>query len=280
LLSFYAVMRETLYISKELDGKIWKHRKNERILPSHRHTELEVNLVIQGRAGYLIDEKHYRLQTGTQCWFFPAQEHVLLEQSDDFEMWIVVFKPRLIQKFCHESQNLPLRKRHPSEEVCRQIPAGTFGTLTRIIDEVSLLSKESDRYNAGLGFILLNAWKTHLEAQTGLVANADVHPAVEKAALLLQAHPEMDDMDEVAKRSGLSSSRLSRLFKKQTGISFVDFRNRQRLERMLKLYGLGQRFTMLRAALESGFGSYIQFYRVFNSIMKCTPAEYRRKHIK
>lgn len=84
-------------------------------------------------------------------------------------------------------------------------------------------------------------------------------------------------MDELARRSGLSTHRLSRLFKQQTGIALVDFRNRQRVERFLGIYGTGQRLTMLQAAFEAGFGSYAQFHRVFKRVTGISPGEHRRK---
>jgi hypothetical protein len=61
------------------------------------------------------------------------------------------------------------------------------------------------------------------------------------------------------------------LFKQQTGVALVDFRNRQRVEKFLAIYRTGQRTTMLDAALEAGFGSYPQFHRVFKRVMGCSP---------
>jgi transcriptional regulator GlxA family with amidase domain len=66
------------------------------------------------------------------------------------------------------------------------------------------------------------------------------------------------------------------LFKQQTGIALVDFRNRQRVEKFLALYRTGQRMTMLEAALEAGFGSYPQFHRVFKRVTGRSPAEHRK----
>ncbi|MGH7992300.1 MAG: helix-turn-helix domain-containing protein, partial [Limisphaerales bacterium] len=63
----------------------------------------------------------------------------------------------------------------------------------------------------------------------------------------------------------------------QTGVALADFRNRQRIERFLQLYGTGQRLTMLNAALAAGFGSYPQFHRVFKRVLGCSPGHYRKR---
>jgi len=96
------------------------------------------------------------------------------------------------------------------------------------------------------------------------------------AALLPHDETEPLGVDERARRIGLSASRLSRLFEQQLGVSLTDIRNRQRLDRFLRLYGRGRRITMLAAALDANVGSDAQFDRVFTRLMGCTPTQYRR----
>jgi len=112
------------------------------------------------------------------------------------------------------------------------------------------------------------------------LTGTDVHPAVEKAAQLLRHETTTLTAVELASRCGLSYSRLGALFKKQTGIALVDFRNRQRLDRFLALDGAGHDRKMLEAALAAGFGSYPQFHRVFKRWMGCSPQGYRQQQTK
>ncbi len=104
----------------------------------------------------------------------------------------------------------------------------------------------------------------------------DVHPAVARAARLISEADDALKLDTLAHEAGLSPARLSRLFKRQTGISLTAFRQRKCLERFLRLYGRGARYTLIEAALEAGFGSYAQFHRVFCAIMGMNPSTYRR----
>ena len=105
----------------------------------------------------------------------------------------------------------------------------------------------------------------------------NVHPAVEKAATLIRDEVEPWTLDRLARQVDLSPSRLSYLFKSQTGASLVHFRQRQQIERFLRLYGEGKSRTLLSAALDAGFGSYPQFHRVFKNYMRVSPREYRRR---
>ena len=86
-------MRQHLHLPPEWDGNLWHYRNLGRTHAMHHHAELEFNLVTQGAGLYLLANRKYQIRRGDLLWLFPAQEHVLIEQTLDFEMWIGVFKP-------------------------------------------------------------------------------------------------------------------------------------------------------------------------------------------
>jgi AraC-like DNA-binding protein len=165
-----------------------------------------------------------------------------------------------------------LRQSNPAGEYCRRLPQPALARLEGLFTEVAATAGRPGLFNAGLAYALLYAWQQFEQAAD--VPVRDVHPAVEKAARLIRDESTALTLLELAQRSGLSTHRLSRLFKQQTGVALVDFRNRRRVERFFGLYGTGQRLTMLEAALEAGFGSYPQFHRVFKRETGHSP----RKH--
>jgi AraC-like DNA-binding protein len=228
----------------------------------HRHAELEMNLVTAGRARYLLDNRRYDLFPNCQVWLFPEQNHLLLDQSADHRMWTLVFKPEFLQRIC-------------PGYFCRRLADDQVAWLVTLFGELVRAEQDTVQYNAGLAFTLLSAWTVYQTAGASSLG-FDVHPAVETAARLIQQETEPLGIDELALRAGLSACHLSRLFHEQTGVTLVDFRNRQRLERFLQLYGQGRRTNMLEAAMQAGFGSYAQFHRVFKRMMGYAPAEYRR----
>jgi len=120
------------------------------------------------------------------------------------------------------------------------------------------------------------SWQAYQFSREPIPLSA-VHPAVAKAARLLSAADESIGLEALARTAGLSAARLSRLFKRQTGISLTGFRQRQCLERFLRLYRTGARYSLIEAALLAGFGSYPQFHRVFSRLMGMNPAAYRKR---
>jgi AraC-like DNA-binding protein len=241
----------------------------------HHHVELEFNLVTQGRGLYLLANRKYQIHRGDLLWLFPAQEHVLVGQSRDFEMWIGVARPGMVRRLATHASAKVLRAANPAGEYCRRLPQPAFARLEALLAEIAAVRVQPNLFNAGLAYALLAAWQ-HFE-HAAEVPIHDVHPAVEKAARYIRDSNNRIGLNDLARHAGLSSARLSRLFKQQTGVALVDFRNRQRIEKFLAIYGAGQRMTMLDAALEAGFGSYPQFHRVFKRVLNCSPGEYRRK---
>ena len=272
-------MDEILELPDKLDGIIWHYRWASRLslYPMHHHREVEVNLVVDGTATYVLNMRRYELAPGSIVWLFPEQAHVLVDQSPDYLMWIAVFKPDLIGRLCLREDTWPLRQADPAGHFCRRLDAERATRLGTLFRELIEVMPHETHFNAGLGYALLTAW-AYYRAADDLGEGYDIHPAVERAARMLHESVEPLGLKEIAHRVGLSPSHLCRLFKEQMGLSLVAFRNRQCLDRFVRLYGHGRRRTMIDAAMDAGFGSYAQFYRVFVRHMGCTPAEYRQHH--
>ena len=197
-----------------------------------------------------------------------------MDWSHDFSMWVVVFRPNMVERYAQTGQRRILRSSDPGEIFCRQIDARRIEHLHQVYLDASD-GEGLDACNAALGYALVASWQAY-QFSVEPPPRVDVHPAVARAARLISEADEAPALDDLARQAGLSPARLSRLFKRQAGISLTAFRQRKCLERFLRLYGRGARYTLLQAALEAGFGSYAQFHRVFCAVMRMRPAAYRR----
>ncbi len=267
-------MLEKLYLPPAHDGAVWGHSMPTGDHPRHHHAELELNLVLAGTGRYLVDDRVHALTPGALIWLFPKQSHILVDRSPDYRMWIVVFRPRLLRRVCTDASRRVLRAFAPAGDFCRQLPPAALRLLDRQFGEMAGRAGDPPRFNAALTALLLDAWAAFLAADRP-AASADLHPAVQRAAQLLRAAPENADLADLARRSGLSRTRLSELFRRQAGVSLVDFRNRTRLERFMDLQARAAPANrkLLPLALEAGFGSYQQFYRVYRRHHGRGPAE-------
>lgn len=221
-------------------GRVWYLANTSPMPMSHRHAELEVNLVREGAAAYLLGERRYEMRRGTLAWLFPAQDHILLEQSPGFEMWIGVFAPEFVERVCAGGPAHLLGEANPPGRFCRFLPESEADWLHQLFGRVRTAQHDAPRFEAGMGHTLLSAWAA-FDAAEDVPAGTDVHPAVERAARLMRDETDPLTLEQMAARVGLSAPRLSTLFKQQTGMALTQFRNRQRLERFVRLYGRGQR---------------------------------------
>jgi AraC-like DNA-binding protein len=270
-------MSEDLGLRPGVDGRVGHHVAADGPPRAHRHAELELNLVVRGTASYLLGERRYELTPHTLTWLFPGQDHVLVDESSDHELWWAVFRPRLVSRAATTMPARPLLERDPVGRYSRRLDARRAAHLAGLLGELGEPETVDEALaNAGLAYLLLFAWRAFLESED-LVTGVDVHPAVETVARCLRADPEAGSLDALARTAGLSPSHLSRIFKAQTGVSITRFRNQRRLERFMALYGRGRRTTALAAALEAGFGSYAQFYRVLRTETGSTPRTLRTR---
>jgi methylphosphotriester-DNA--protein-cysteine methyltransferase len=259
------------------------YRHNGRVHHMHRHSELEMNLVTRGRATYLMfDGRRTDIASQTMLWLFPEQDHILINPSHDFEMWVVVFRPTMVRRWTHRVEEYRvLSHPKPPKNFSRRLNSAVASRLDALLQELaSAMSRpgEQQRFNSGLTYAMLSAWRAFLDAEESPDADERIiHPAVEMAARIVRDEVEPCGIDELAQRCGTSTSHLSRMFKRQTGVTLVNYRQKMCVERFLRNYHPRSDLNMLQSALDAGFGSYPQFHRIFKQHMKRSPAEYRRE---
>lgn len=270
-------MREQLSIPHQLGGRLWlSQAPSLKGLRMHRHDELELNLTTCGRAVYLVQKTRQELRAGTLIWLFPDDEHLLIDRSPDFAMWIMVIRPATLGKVCTTPRLRPLVKTRPKGSICRALQPNDAIELERLFAQLIRHEQEPPYFNAGITYAVLRAWDAFSDAGR-TVSSTGVHPAVERAARILRDDDPSLNLPTLAGRCGLGADRLGRLFRQQTGVSLTAYRNRVRIDHFLAAYGRGDHINMLAAALAAGFGSYAQFHRVFKAVMGCSPTDYRRK---
>lgn len=296
-------MLEDLRIAPEYDGFIFlaDAARNPPVLRPHRHVELELNFVVRGSITYVLGKRRFTFKQGTLLWLFPTQRHQLVGRSPDARYFVSVFKPEMIREACcGERYERILNPEVGEEEVLSSaLETGAFElirqSMTALLDDgldADVLNREAgfgvnddfsfqhgdpDWLNAGLRHLLLLCWRLQREPgrQTG---EAQLHPSIRKALDLMGRAEEADSLSELAGKCGVSPAYLSRTFRRQVGVTPGRYRNSLKLSRFWERYrGPAQR-TMMEAAFDAGFGSYAQFFRVFQEAYGTGPREMLKRN--
>ncbi len=291
-------MLANLKLRKEYDGLLFlaESARQVQMRHSHHHAELELNLILKGTLSYLMNGERFTFVSGTLLWFFPQQEHLVVDQSPDAEYYVAAFKHSLIARSCRTAPYEALkRKSYDGAGILHTVlKPETANLIKHVMDSLmegsldsDLLNREAgfgqasnfvyehndpDVLNAGLHLLLLLCWRSRL-AGGGSAIPVSVHPVVLRALKLLNEDGREWSLGELAKACGASKSTLSRIFHRQIGVPLSRYRNSLRLSVFFEQYSSSVEKTITEAAYASGFGSYAQFYKVFHEAYKCGPRE-------
>jgi hypothetical protein len=86
-------------------AQVWRHQPAYR-RPRHFHEEPEVNAVVRGSARIGIGDRTVELAAGELVLLEPGQDHVLLEASNDVELFVIALRPALAERVRGERPRL------------------------------------------------------------------------------------------------------------------------------------------------------------------------------
>lgn len=236
---------------------MWFSTPASTVLPEHEHAVAEANVVIAGWVEYNAAGRTLRAGRGDCLWFPPHTPHHLTKLHPETALWVIELDE-------HPIDGAPFAE--PLEEKYRE-------RLSRLLRQLWLRPDVDARRvtEQHLRDELSNAGRNPLAAQN---EDVELHPGVLRAKRVCETlGPAELDVPGVARRAGVSASRLAHLFQEQVGLTPLQYRNFCRVQHFIRTWRAGER-NLARAALEAGFGSYPQFHRVFWQVCGSPPRDH------
>jgi methylphosphotriester-DNA--protein-cysteine methyltransferase/mannose-6-phosphate isomerase-like protein (cupin superfamily) len=228
-------------------AQAWRHQPSF-LRPRHFHREPELNLVVRGVARLAVGERVVELAAGAGVFFAPGQDHQLLGASADLELYAVAITEGLaerVARFAAPGEAWQLREHEVAERAAGLRACGELCDAAAVERLVVPLFESSQ------------AWP----------ARSSTRRSLER----LLAEPAISG-SQLASYTRTSPSELSRHFRRELGVRFVEYRARLRLMAFIRRVDAGSSLTA--AALDADFGSYAQCHRVFQRVLGCSPLHY------
>lgn len=250
----------------------------------HVHTDEDWELcyIASGTADYRLKADEFQLQAGDLLVIGPNDPHVCLRWRG--ERFVAIFRRSLLRKTnlavrCGRAVGLEVAGvRIPSRThvVPWRRPAVEY-LLDRLQEEsFGAQPAKSSMCVALVTQLLLELARSESErCESAPAPDSSARRVVERLAAIVEAdlsHPW--SLAELVRRSGYSSTQLSVLFRRATGLSPCQWISQERVHRACQLLAHTEK-TIMQIAADVGFGTRSQFHRVFRQVTGTTPSRYR-----
>jgi AraC-like DNA-binding protein len=252
----------------------------------HVHARLEVGIVLAG-----LHEIHYpqhvvRCRAG-EVWFCaPWEPHGVQTAAPGTHIVVLRFHPQFLGEqtigalpWTALFLGGPAERPRAATEETRGSALASARLMCREISERRACWEEAVRFELlRLLVDLARDWQApevgvRALPTVGAESLARLMPAL---ALVHSARPQIIHAAEAAHACGLSVPGFHRCFRRVTGLTFGQFRQRARLSQAASLLVSTSR-TVASIAVESGFVDDSHLRRCFSAEYQCTPAAYRKR---
>ena len=158
-------------------------------------------------------------------------------------------------------------------------PVQWASRVRTLLEMMSSASGEQDYPGPLYLLLILHYVEQERAAETSDAARPRNETVEQICAYLSANYRQKFSLTEVAAKFYLSPYYLSRLFRRVTGQSIVDYLNNRRIEAAQKLLE-NTELSINAVAEQTGFASAAHFRRVFREVMGSGPLQYRKGHKK
>lgn len=250
----------------------------------HRHKQLEIIFVLQGATHLRIQEKVYHLEENDLVVINSYELHGLFNTSPEnmvltFQIateYYNFYTPNFSDKYFVCNSTLVER------EVARE-KEGPFEEIRQLL--ASLGQQWNDKqlgYQFAMGTTVLSLGKnlmTHFESdeRPKIVNSKDIQRLTRILDYIDSNFEKGVNLKEIAEIEKLNFYYLSSFIKQNLGISFQDYVNMKRIEKVMDQLVMTNK-SITDIAFESGFSTTKSLNQLFKKKLKMTPTEFRRQY--
>ncbi|UKS24629.1 AraC family transcriptional regulator [Paenibacillus sp. HWE-109] len=277
-------MSRTVTYGNEEEGPFYIqhiHRSGSFERTQHMHDLFEIYYLYEGERMYFIRDRSYLILPGDLVLINRRDVHatsdsdklgharVVINFSDTFLGSALKDAPFLLDAITHRTPVLRL------DLPTRRIVEDIFGKMVHEAKE-NQLGQDFALAHYLVELLLLTARYIRVHPVTSPEHVSPLHRKISNIVRHINTqYAEPVRLEELAERFEISPAYLSRMFKEITGFSMVEYVSLVRVQEAQRLL-TQTNMKVIVIAEQVGFGSLVQFGRVFRQMTKTTPLRYRQ----
>ncbi len=254
--------------------------KGSRDLPEHTHNSHEIIFVETGCAEICIGDKSYVAEAPSLIFISRLEAHAITVDTDEYKRYYLCLSPSALEKRIKSYTLLSVLSTRPQEfthvvDVSEMKDEVTriFSRITEEYENAAPLHEDLEALLVHELLVLIYRTKPNLFS----VDNSKSISIVWQIQRKFEEEPQEDfSLDELAEKYHISKYYLSRLFKKNTGYSPMQYLMMCRLATARELLEQTDK-SISEVVWRSGFSDCSNFSRYFKAHTGKTPEEYRKE---
>lgn len=237
-----------------------------RVFPPHVHDELEIYVLLDGDASFMVENNLYPLQAGDAVFSRPNEIHNCILNTFSTHkhlcFWLNTDDAFFFSDFLSEGTGNLIQ---PEKEVKVRL----LTLYERLLESSKVNDKHAQFY---ISLEILDAFRKSL---------SNKHPPTRELPQLLKdilkdvnaRFTEIQSLQYFTDKYFISQSTLNRMFKRYLHTTPYLYLESKRLAHSRVLLKQGK--SVLQACMESGFPDYSNYIRLFKKRFSVTPKKYR-----
>ncbi len=246
---------------------------------AHWHTEIEIIMVLEGSFHVGINGEEKVLAKGELGVCTSGQIHFFKDICKDSKIIITIFHPKLIGF----PDGWPTGQMLSSPfSLCEERNSSCMDALQKVLLSLNDEANHKDEWaqymiSARLYEIagLITKHASFVPIDKDSVRNLDSSMAHQILRFIDERYMTNLTLEKVADEFNVSTSHLSKLVKKTSGMSFLQYLSNKRMLRAEYLLKNSDK-NITEIAFDCGFDSIRTFNRIFRNVNNLSPSEYRK----
>ncbi len=232
----------------------------------HFHEMVEIYYLLEGVACLYANERIYRLRAGDLIVLPENLYHKMWYESDTHSRLCVNVIPAFVPKSVHAKLNHVLYVKS-SPDLSRY--------LDRLFSKIKKAISSPDEYQEDtLHYLTMDLFLSAIKSNSDILVPYVSNQYVSKAIAYIQDHfREKLTLSETAAHCNVSPEYLSRIFRKETGITFQEYLRFCRLKTAHNILTRGTDMSVAEVAFSCGFNDSNYFSSLYKQTYHTSPSQ-------